>query len=150
MATTHLPPDFREFFRLLDANRVEYLLVGGYAVGYHGYPRATVDLDIWVAISPDNAHRLLVTLEQFGFGRDVGASMELLTQPGNVIRMGLSPLRIEIQTIISGVSFTECYARRVVADLDGTPVSIISVGDLKINKRAAGRLKDLNDLENLP
>lgn len=119
-------------------------------MGYHGYPRATVDLDIWVAISPDNAHRLLVTLEQFGFGRDVGTSIELLTQPGNVIRMGLSPLRIEIQTIISGVSFTECYARRVVADLDGTPVSIISVDDLKINKRAAGRLKDLNDLENLP
>ena len=149
MATIHLPPDFREFFQLLNANRVEYLLVGGYAVGYHGYPRATVDLDIWVAISPDNAHRLLVTLEQFGFGKNVGASIELLTQPGNVIRMGLSPLRIEIQTIISGLSFTECYARRVVADLDGTPVSIISVDDLKINKRAAGRLKDLNDLENL-
>ncbi len=150
MATIHLPPDFREFFQLLNANRVEYLLVGGYAVGYHGYPRATVDLDVWVATSPENAHRLLAALEQFGFGKDAGTSIELLTQPGNVIRMGSPPLRIEIQTVISGVGFAECYSRRVMAGLDGVPVSVISAEDLKANKRAAGRLKDLNDLENLP
>ncbi len=150
MATIHLPPDFKEFFQLLNANQVEYLLVGGYAVGYYGYPRATVDLDIWVAISPANANRLLVALEQFGFGTQAGASVKLLTQAGNVIRLGQSPLRIEIQTTISGVSFEDCYARRIATHLDGTPVTIISVEDLKINKLAAARLKDLNDLENLP
>ena len=150
MATIQLPPDFREFFRLLNANQVEYLLIGGYAVGYHGYPRATVDLDVWIAVSPENARRVLAVLGQFGFGGVTGASAELLTRPDHVIRMGVVPLRIEIQTGISGVSFSECYARRVIASLDDVPVSIISAEDLKRNKRAAGRHKDLADLDNLP
>ena len=150
MATTHLPPDFREFFQLLNANRVEYLLIGGYAVGFHGYPRPTADVDVWIQTSPDNARRVLAALEAFGFGAGAGANIELLTTPGNVIRMGIPPLRIEIQTEISGVQFEECYARRLVEDLDGIPVPIICIDDLKRNKRAAGRHKDLADLDNLP
>ncbi len=150
MATTHLPPDFKEFLRSLNANHVEYLLVGGYAVGYHGYPRATVDMDVWIGVSSENARRVLTALERFGFGAEAGSNLDLLTQTGNVVRMGLPPLRIEIQTAISGVSFEECYARRVLATLDGIPVSIINADDLKRNKRAAGRPKDMNDLENLP
>ncbi len=150
MATTHLPPDFKEFFQLLNANRVEYLLIGGYAVGCYGYPRPTADVDVWIATSPDNARRVLAALEAFGFGAGAGASAELLTQPGNVVRMGVPPLRIEIQTEISGVRFAECYARRMVKELDGVPVPIIGIEDLKRNKRAAGRHKDLADLENLP
>ena len=149
MATIHLPPDFKEFLQSLNVNRAEYLLVGGYAVGYHGYPRATVDIDIWIAATRENASRVMAALEQFGFG-GTGESVELLTQPDRVVRMGVPPLRIEMQTTLSGVSFDECYARRVVDTLDGVPVSIISADDLKRNKRAAGRLKDLADLEGLP
>jgi hypothetical protein len=67
MATIHLPPDFREFLRLLNAHRVEYLLIGGYAVNYHGYPRATADMDIWVAVSPANADRIVAAMGEFGF-----------------------------------------------------------------------------------
>jgi len=150
MATTHLPPDFREFFQLLNANRVEYLLIGGYAVGCYGYPRPTADVDVWIAISLDNARRVLAALEAFGFGANTGASLDLLTKLGNVVRMGIPPLRIEIQTEISGIQFQECYARRVIKELDGVSVPIISLDDLKRNKRAAGRHKDLADLENLP
>ena len=150
MATIRLPPDFKEFLRLLNSHEVEYLLIGGYAVGCYGYPRPTADVDVWIAVSPDNARRVLAVLGAFGFGAGTGASVGLLTQPGNVIRMGIPPLRIEIQTEISGVEFEECYARRLVKELDGIPVPIISIDDLKRNKRAAGRHKDLADLENLP
>ncbi|MBP7936840.1 MAG: hypothetical protein KA354_19535 [Phycisphaerae bacterium] len=148
MATIQLPRDFREFFQLLNANQVEYLLVGGYAVIYYGYPRSTGDLDVWVATNADNARKLLATLDQFGFGH-AGATAEVLSEPNRVIRMGVPPLRIEIQTSISGATFADCYARRLIADLGGIPVPVISVEDLKRNKRAAGRHKDLTDLENL-
>jgi len=149
MAMIQLPPDFKEFFQLLNASKVEYLLVGGYAVAYHGYPRATGDLDIWIATTPENAAKLLAVFKQFGFG-ETGVSAQLLMETGRVIRMGMPPVRIEIQTAVSGVDFEQCYARRVVATLDGVPVAIISCDDLKRNKRAAGRHKDLSDLENLP
>ena len=144
-----LPLDFKEFLRLLNDNGVEYLLIGGYAVGYHGYPRATGDIDVWVAISPDNAERLVHALEAFGFGApDLAA--DLFLTPDKIVRMGMPPMRIEISTGISGVDFAECYVDRVKAELDGVPVNIISLRYLKINKRTSGRYKDLNDLENLP
>lgn len=131
---TPLPPDFREFFQSLNANQVDYLLVGGYAVIYYGYPRSTGDLDVWVSTNPENASRLLAALDQFGFG-EAGITAGLLAEPNRVIRMGVPPLRIEIQTSISGVSFAECYARRKVAMLDGVSVPIIGIEDLKRNKR---------------
>jgi hypothetical protein len=149
MATVHLPPDFKEFLKLLQVHQVEYLLIGGYAVGYHGYPRATADMDVWVAIHPQNADKLVAVLREFGF--DVPElSAELFLKEHQVIRMGVPPLRIEIVTTISGVSFQECYPERVEALLDGVQVHLISLRHLKINKRASGRHKDLNDLENLP
>jgi len=149
MATVHLPPDFKEFLKLLQVHQVEYLLIGGYAVGYHGYPRATADMDVWVAIHPQNADKLVAVLKEFGF--DVPElSAELFLKEHQVIRMGVPPLRIEIVTTISGVSFQECYPERVEALLDGVQVHLISLRHLKINKRASGRHKDLNDLENLP
>lgn len=150
MASTRLPRDFKEFFQLLNANQVECLLVGGYAVACYGYPRPTADVDVWIATSPDNARRVLAALAAFGLGVGSGPSLDLLTRPGNVIRMGHPPLRIEIQTEISGVEFEACYARRVVKELDGIPVPIINIDDLQRNKRAAGRHRDLADLENLP
>ena len=149
MATSLLPPDFKEFLKLLNSRRVEYLLIGGYAVGYYGYPRATADMDIWIAIDPDNAQKVAAAIHEF-FGSAVAAATpELFLQKNKIARMGVPPFRIEVLTTISGVSFDECYAERVVDVLDGIDVNIISLKQLKANKRASGRLKDLNDLEHL-
>lgn len=149
MATIHLPADFKEFLQLLNAHEVEYLLIGGYAVGYYGYPRATVDMDIWVAINPQNAQQVVTTLKSFGF--DLPELNEnLFLQEDQVIRMGVPPMRLEILTSISGVEFEACYAERVVDEIDGVAVNLISLAHLKQNKLASGRYKDLNDLENLP
>lgn len=134
---------------MLNTHHVEYLLIGGYAVSYHGYPRATNDLDVWIAVHPDNAERLVQALQSFGFTTPE-LSAELFLQDNKIIRMGHPPIRIEILTAISGVGFAECYARRLKAIVDGVPVNLIHLEDLKQNKRASGRFKDLNDLENLP
>jgi hypothetical protein len=144
-----LPLDFKEFLSLLNANSVEYLIIGGYAVGYHGYPRATNDIDIWIAIHPENAHRMVKALREFGFNTPE-LSPELFLKEQQIVRMGVPPMRIEVTTGISGVSFDECYAERVVDTLDGMEVNLISLHHLKTNKKASGRHKDLNDLENLP
>jgi predicted nucleotidyltransferase len=149
MATIRLPRDFKEFLQLLNAHQVEYLLIGGYAVGYHGYPRATADMDIWIAVHPQNAEKLVSVLRQFGFDLPE-LSADLFLKENQIIRMGVPPVRIEVTTTISGVTFGECYAQRVVDILDGVEVSLIDLEHLKINKKASGRYKDLNDLENLP
>lgn len=149
MATVNLPPDFREFLKLLNAHHVEYLLIGGYAVAYHGYPRATADMDIWIAVHSQNAERIVTALKEFGFDPPE-LSPALFVREGQMIRMGVPPVRIDIATTISGVSFAECYAARVVDVLDEIDVNLISLPHLKTNKKAAGRHKDLDDLENLP
>ena len=149
MDTIQLPIELREFLKLLNENQVEYLLIGGYAVGYHGFPRATGDMDIWVATNEANAEKIIAALEAFGFG-DTGMTPDLFLVPDQITRMGNRPLRIEILTTISGLEFAEAYAKRVVDVIDGVPVSFISADHLKINKRASGRLKDLADLDNLP
>lgn len=144
-----LPPDFKEFLRLLNARQVEYLLIGGYAVGYYGYPRATADLDIWVAIDHQNAEKVVAVLRDYGFDLPE-LSPELFLEEDKIIRMGVPPLRLEVITSISGVRFEECYAERVIVMIDDVEASLISLRHLKINKKASGRFKDLNDLENLP
>lgn len=149
MATIHLPPDFKEFLRLLNAHQIKYLLIGGYAVGYYGYPRATADMDIWIGMNPKNAGEVITALKEFGFNVP-DLSVEVFLKPNQIIRMGMPPVRIEILTTISGVSFEECYPERVVDELDGVQVNLISLRHLKINKKAFGRHKDLDDLENLP
>jgi len=146
---TRLPPDFKEFLRLLGSHGVEYLLIGGYAVGYHGYPRATQDMDIWIAAHPRNADRMVAVLREFGFDTP-NLSADLFLQDRSLVRMGIAPMRIEIVTTISGVSFDDCYAQRVTDTLDGVAVEIISLQHLKENKKASGRHKDLDDLEHLP
>jgi hypothetical protein len=149
MATTRLPPDFKDFLTLLRSHRVEYLLIGGYAVGYHGYPRATANMDIWVARTPENAARLATVLRVFGFP-DSAIPVDVFLQKDRIIRMGVPPMRIELLTSISGVAFEDSYRERVNDTIDGVEVDIISLARLKENKRAAGRLKDLADLEQLP
>lgn len=148
MATIPLPPDFSEFLRLLDEHEVRYLLVGGYAVGYYGYVRATADMDLWVNREQSNAERLVEVLRRFGFGES-DPRPQMFLEESSVIRMGVPPIRIELLTSVSGVEFDECYAERTVEDWDDVSVNIISLPKLKVNKRASGRLKDLNDLEYL-
>ena len=149
MGTSLLPPDFKDFLRLLNSKQVEYLLVGGYAVGYHGYSRATADMDIWIATNTRNAAKTVEAIREFGFSV-AELSADLFLRENNVIRMGVPPLRIELLTTISGVTFDECYGERITDVLDDVEVSLISLKHLKANKRAAGRLKDLADLEYLP
>lgn len=148
MDTLELPPDFKELLSLLNAHGVEYLLVGGYAVAYHGYPRATQDLDLWISIHPDNAKRLVAALDEFIGASDIRP--EQFLEEGRILRMGMPPLRVDITNHISGVDFADCYARRIVDHLAGVPVNIVSLDDLKANKRASGRPKDLADLSYLP
>ena len=144
-----LPSDFKEFLRLLNAQSVEYLLVGGYAVGHYGYPRYTGDINIWIARHQATAEKVTTVLKSFGFDSETLAP-DLFLRERSIIRMGVPPVRIEITNYIDGVDFTDCYARRLSATIDDVPVSVISLDDLKVNKRAAGRSKDLDDLENLP
>jgi hypothetical protein len=143
-----LPNDFKEFLKLLNSHQVEYLLVGGYAVGFHGYPRATVDMDIWIAVHPNNAERMIKVLQEFGY-ESSDISMELFLKENRIIRMGFPPLRIEILTTISGVSFCECFADRLIERIDGIEINLINLTHLKKNKQASGRHKDLEDLEHL-
>ena len=149
MDTIRFPTELREFLKLLGDHHVEYLLIGGYAVGYYGYPRATGDMDIWIAIDQSNARKVIAALAEFGFG-DTDMPSDLFLGPDQIVRMGNTPLRIEILTTISGVNFAEAYPERVVDEIDGIAVSIISREHLKTNKLASGRPKDLGDLDNLP
>ncbi len=146
MATIRLPPDFREFFSLLNSNEVRYLLVGGYAVGFHGYVRATADMDVWVDRTPDNVARLIRSLQTFGFD---SADAKFFMQERKIARMGVPPLRIEVLTTISGVDFSDCYARKYEANLDGLAVPVLGLEDLCKNKAAAGRDKDRLDISEL-
>jgi hypothetical protein len=141
-----LDKDFSEFLRLFNSRGVRYLVVGGYAVGYHSRPRATGDLDIWISPLSPNADLVAECLREFGFdGPEVKA--DLFQGKETIIRMGVEPVRLEIITKIDGVEFEECYPKRVIADVEGTEISFISLPDLITNKRASGRHKDLADLE---
>jgi hypothetical protein len=147
MPTTRIPRDFREFLRLLAVHEARFLLIGGYAVNAFGYVRNTVDMDVWIASDPENQQRVILALRDFGF-KD--AAIELLAEPDAMLRMGVPPLRLEVLKVIAGVTFEDCWTRRVTLDDDGFAIPMISLPDLKQNKRAAGRPKDLVDLDGLP
>ena len=149
MAIPALARDFKEFLKLLNSNRVEYLLIGGYAVGIHGHIRATNDLDVWVNISPENATRIDRALREFGFAA-AGLSPGLFLARNNVVRMGVPPIRVEILTSVSGVEFASCYAEKETVRIEDMVVPVISLARLRQNKAASGRAKDLADLESLP
>lgn len=143
-----LPNDFKEFLKSLNAHGVKYLLVGGFAVAFHGYIRTTNDIDVWVAIESDNANRLVAALEEFGFGTPE-LEPKLFLDIDRIVRMGIEPMRIEVTTTIDGVDFNDCYNRRIETALDGVPVKVIDLNDLTANKRASGRGKDLIDVDEL-
>ena len=144
-----LASDFSEFLRLLSSRGVRYLVVGGYAVAWHGYPRSTHDLDVWVAIDPANGDAVVDAIREFGFDTP-NLDARLFLEKGRIVRMGYPPIRIEVLTSVSGLDFDGAYDRRVEANVGGLNVPMLSLEDLKTNKRAAGRHKDLDDLEHLP
>ena len=149
MDPSHLSDDFRDFLTCLNEACVDYLLVGGHAVAYYGYVRPTRDLDVWVAVSPQNADRLVEAIGKF-FGVPLeGLAREWFLDAEQVTRFGAVPNLIEILPKVSGGDFPTAHARRVVATIDGQPVNLITLQDLIANKKASGRLKDLADVEQL-
>ena len=143
-----LQKDLREFIALLNALKVRFVIVGAFAVAYHGYFRYTSDIDLFIDSSLENATRIFRALEQFGFG-DLKITVEDFTQEDQVVQLGVSPNRIDVMTFLSGVSFDEAWASREQGELDGLSVPFISRDMLKRNKMACGRLQDLADLEYL-
>lgn len=150
MDPRHLNQDFRDFLQCLNAAGVEYLVIGGHAVAYHGYVRPTTDMDVWIALGRANAEKAVAAVKEF-FGTEMsGLTPEWFLDPENVSRFGSRPFLIEILTAIDGGKFDAAFSRRIVADIDGLSVNLIALDDLKANKRASGRNKDLADLDNLP
>ncbi|HET6990408.1 MAG TPA: DUF6036 family nucleotidyltransferase [Bacteroidia bacterium] len=144
-----LSQDFKEFVQLLNVHKVEYLIVGGYAVAFHGFPRTTGDIDFWVNPFPENAERLMKALIDFGFG-SVDLSKEDFLAKDHIIQLGFPPNRIDIMTSISGVRFDECWKEKEEIDFEGEKINFISLHHLKINKEKTGRDRDKIDLKNLP
>ena len=143
----HLPDDFRDFLSLLNEKGVDYLIVGGWALGVHGYVRATGDIDVWVGLSESNLDRLFEAMIAFGVPGPISKSF--FREKGNAFRMGSPPIRIEVITEASGIEFEKCLENRVLIDADGLSIPFLGYPDLIANKRASGRLKDLADLEAL-
>lgn len=143
-----LNQDFKEFIQSLNDNDVRYLVIGGYAVALHGYPRYTKAIDIWIEMSADNGERLLAALAQFGF-----ASLDLqaadFMEPNQVIQLGYPPNRIDLLTTPDGVDFETAYSTKLAIEISGVQVNFIDLENLRLNKQASGRLQDLADLENL-
>jgi len=140
--------DFREFIESLNASGVRYLIIGGYAVAYHGHPRYTKDLDVWVEPTPENAERMVAALERFGFG-SLGLTAADFLDPDKVIQLGQPPIRIDVVLGPAGVEFEACYASRQTQVIDGVAVNFLDLDSLRRNKAATGRPQDLADLEHL-
>ncbi len=143
-----LNEDYREMLQALVDEKARFLLVGAYALAAHGYPRATMDIDIWVMPSSANADAVLRALRRFG------APLHNLTKAdleknGTVFQIGVAPRRIDIITAASGLQFDEAFSHSTAVDIEGLDIHIPSVADLIINKRASGRTKDLADAEAL-
>lgn len=142
-----LPRDWQEFLSSLNARRVKYLVIGAHALAAHGAPRYTADLDVWVQATSGNAERVFRALADFGFGSMKGLAIKDFQNPDLVVMLGQPPLRIDLLTSISGCSFASAWSRRLQTKLGGQPVSVLSRRDLRTNKLAAGRPKDLLDVE---
>ncbi|KAF0109181.1 MAG: hypothetical protein FD146_225 [Anaerolineaceae bacterium] len=143
-----LNQDFKEFIQSLNDNGVRYLVIGGYAVAFHGHPRYTKDMDIWISMDAENAANIVKALEQFGFA-SLGLQASDFTAPDQIVQLGYPPNRIDMITSTLGVDFEPCYAVRVQAEIDGVQVNFIDLESLKRNKKAVGRHQDLADIESL-
>jgi hypothetical protein len=141
-----LNEDYRDMLQALVDEKVRFLLVGAYALAAHGYPRATMDIDIWVMPSAENAEAVLRALRRFGAPLENLAREDLKTAD-TVFQIGVAPRRIDIITSASGLRFEETFGRAMAVDIEGIEVHVPSVEDLIRNKRASGRTKDLADAE---
>jgi predicted nucleotidyltransferase len=141
-----LPPDFRELLEELVRDAVEFLLVGGYAVAFHGRPRATKDIDIFLEGSPENLERAARALARFGAPPQVVTAIRSM-QDSEIVYMGQPPLRVDFLRSIDGVEPADLFAHAVIAKVDGTEMKIIALAHLIANKRAAGRPQDLIDAD---
>lgn len=141
--------DFQEFVELFVAHEVQFLIVGGYALAAHGHPRYTKDLDVWVWIDNENAQRIVAALEAFGFG-ELGLTAKDFEEPDVMVQLGHEPHRIDIMTYASGLQFAEAYKNRVYVMMGNVQVPFISVDDLRTNKLATGRPRDIADAADLP
>lgn len=140
--------DFHEFVESLEKSKVKYLIVGGYAVGIHGHPRFTGDMDIWIEVSDENAERVISAIHLFGFS-SLGLKKEDFLVEGNLIQIGQPPLRIDLLTQIDGVTFDDCYSRRKTLTLADLKFEFIGYQDLLKNKESSNRPKDRQDVESL-
>ncbi len=143
-----LSKDFKEFIELLNENNVVYLVVGGYAVAFHGHPRYTKDLDVWIELSPDNANRIINALKKFGFG-SLGLKLDDFLEKEQIIQLGYPPNRIDILTSLTNLKFEDCYDSKIEVEIQNLHINFIDIENLKKNKRATGRPQDLADAENL-
>ena len=143
-----LDKDFKEFIELLNVYKVKYLVIGGYAVNYHGYPRYTKDIDFWIWLAKENIDRLLQVIDAFGFG-SLGLQSDDLLNPENVIQLGYEPYRIDLLTDVTGVNFQECYQRKATVTVDEIQVNFLGLEDLIEAKLKVGRLQDLADAQQL-
>lgn len=146
MAKRQLPDDFKDFIRCLNSNNVCYLLVGGWAVGMYGHPRATKDIDFLIAIDDDNLERLQKAMLEFGMPP---VDINRFKEKGFVIRIGSSPVQIDIINDADGISIKDCYTRKVIINVDDIDISVISKEDLIKNKKASNRSMDIADAEKL-
>ena len=140
--------DYKDILLLLSEKKVNFLLVGAYAMAAHGYPRSTMDIDLWIMPNPENAILTLHALKDFG--APIGdLTVEDLQKEDIIFQIGVAPRRIDILTSIDGLQFYEAFARSEIINIDGILIHVLSVPDLIINKRATGRTKDLADAEAL-
>jgi len=143
-----IQPDFKELFEFFNKHHVKYMIVGGYALAFHGAPRYTGDIDLFVKPDPENAQRIMAALDEFGFG-SVGLTASDFEIPNQVVQLGMPPVRVDIITSISGVSWQQAYASRVAGKYGDVFVYYIGRDDFIANKRASKRKKDLADIEAL-
>lgn len=143
-----LNQDFKEFIELLNEYEVKYLVIGGYAVNFHGYPRYTKDIDFWVWMTKSNIEKLIKVINEFGF-ESLNFETQDLMSPDNIIQLGSEPNRIDLLVFVEGVEFEKCYHRKIEKEIDGTKIKFLSLQDLITAKKKAGRLQDLADAEQL-
>jgi hypothetical protein len=140
--------DFIDFIELLNLHKVEYLVIGAHALAFHGRPRHTGDLDIWIKPNDENAIKMVEVLRDFGFG-SLGLNKQDFLKENYVTQLGYPPLRIDILNSISGVEFDEAYDNKVEGEVDGLTINFINVTEFIKNKEASGRKKDFGDIESL-
>ena len=138
--------DFKDLLALFNAHKVDYIIVGAHALAFHGAPRYTGDMDIFVRSDLENAQRILSALDEFGFG-SLGLTAEDFTSPDKVVQLGVPPVRVDIVTSITGVSWEDAAANRVAGTYGDLEVYYLGKKQFILNKRALGRKKDLADLE---